>query len=218
MGVQLARRTVKNFLQVAAAADVLPLLLEIHRQPELWDKNPCRLSTRAPHHETQDIILRYKDETPNIASGDWSKFSDEHLPEWYASIDRLPAARRLVADLMARVGGEMLGAVFIYKLKPGAKIHSHIDTGWHAEFYDKYNVCLQSNASAAFVYEDESMVQKAGDVHLFRNDIVHSVVNSGCDDHIILNVCIRQDRGHRVPWSPAGWSIDGPDGYAKGSN
>jgi len=194
-------------LQIVSGADVIPLLLDIKRQPELWDKNPCRLSKKGPHHETQDIILRYKDETPNIASGDWSKFSDEHIPDWYASADRLPMARKMALDLMARVGGEMLGAVLIYKVSPGRQIYSHKDPGWHAGFYDKYNVCLQSNMQSAFVYEGESMVQRQGDIHWFRNDVKHAVINQGEDDHIVMTVCIRQDRGQRVPWSPKGWTL-----------
>jgi hypothetical protein len=199
-------------MQVAAGLDVLPLLLEVQRQPDLWDKNPCRLSKRGPHHETQDIFLRYKDETPNIQSGDWSDFSDQHIPDWYESANYLPAARPLIFDLMARVRGEMLGGVFLYKLQPGATIKPHVDKGWHPEFYDKFNICLQSNANAAFVYENEMMVQRAGDVHHFRNDVMHSVHNEGQTDHIVMTVCIRLDRGYRVPWSPQGWTMDGSRG------
>ena len=198
----------KNYLQIAAGVNVMPLLLELQRQPELWNKNPCRLSKRGPHHETSDIILRYKDERPNIKSGDWSNFSDEHIPDWYQSWDRLPAAKPLVFDLMAAVHGEMLGAVLIYRVRTGEKIYPHIDPGWHAGAYDKFNVCLKSNPKAAFVYESEAMVQRQGDVHHFRNDVTHSVINEGDDDHIVMTVCIRQDRGVRVPWSPEGWSLD----------
>jgi hypothetical protein len=200
----------KCYERIAAGVDVTPLLLELQRQPELWDKNPCRLSKRGPHHETQDIFLRYKDERPHIASGDWSGFSAEHIPDWYASIDRLPAARRLCFDLMARVGGEMLGGVFLYKVAPGKRIHPHSDPGWHPNFYDKFNVCIKSNETTAFAYPKvgEAFVQRAGDVHWFRNDEVHEIVNAGDDDHIVLTVCIRLDRGARVPWSPEGWTMD----------
>lgn len=198
----------KNFLQVATG-DILPLLLELQRQPELWDRNPCRLSKYGPHHESQDIFLRYKDERPNIEADDWRDIVDEHIPVWYDAIDKLPAARPLIFDLMARVKGEMLGGVFIYRLAPGKRIYSHVDKGWHPEFYEKFNVCLQSNPHAAFVYPDESLTQRAGEVHWFRNDVAHEVVNDGHDDHIVMTVCLRQDRGLRVPPSPAGWTLDG---------
>lgn len=197
----------KNFTQIGSM-DVAPLLLEVQRQPQLWNKNPCRLSKRGPHHETQDMFLRYKDETENLQKRDWSNFSDAHIPEWNRTIDFLPSARRLVFELMARVQGEMLGGVFIYKVEPGKQIYRHVDKGWHPEFYDKFNICLQSNPNAAFCYEGEEMVQAQGDVHHFRNDVLHWVVNEGPDDHIVMTVCIRLDRGVRVPWSPEGWTLD----------
>lgn len=198
----------KSFAQIAAGVDVLPLMFDIERQ-DLWDKNPCRLSKRGPHHETQDIFLRYKDETPNIESGDWSDFSKEHLPDWYEAIDHLPSARGVIFDLMARVRGEMLGGVFIYKVQPGKQIYRHTDNGWHPAYFDKFNVCLQSNPAAAFVYDDCAMVQRAGDVHWFRNDVPHSVINEGETDHVVMTVCIRLDQGKRVPFSPEGWTMDG---------
>lgn len=198
-----------NFLKIARGIDVLPLLLEVQRQPELWDKNPCRLSTRGPHSETQDIILRYKDETPNFAdSKEWLKFSDEHIPVWYKAIDYLPAARKLIFDLVARVGGEMIGCAMIYKLEPGTQVYRHNDKGWHAEYFDKFNICLQSNDRCAFTFDEGPMPQVQGDVDFFRNDVDHWVVNNGPNAHIILTVCIRLDRGYRTQFSPEGWSLD----------
>ena len=198
----------KNFQQIAAGVDVTPLMLELQRHPELWNKNPCRQSLKGPHYEQSDIIVRYKDETPNIESGDFSDFCDEHIPVWYKSADMLPSVRKLVFDLMGFVNGELLGGVLIYKLPPGKRIHPHTDKGWHAESFEKFNICLQSNPAAGFCYEDEMMVQRAGDIHWFRNTVDHWVVNEGTDDHIILTVCILLDTGVRAPWSPEGWTID----------
>lgn len=198
-----------NFLQIASGVDVLPFLLEVQRQPELWDKNPARLSKRGPHHETQDIPLRSKDEAACLLDGKkWREFSDEHIPVWYKNADFFPAARKIIFDLMARVQGEMLGGVYLYRLQPGKQIYPHVDRGWHPEFFDKFNVCLQSNSRSKFIYENEILIQKAGDIHHFRNDTMHCVVNDGQNDHIVMVVTIRCDRGYRVPWSPEGWTID----------
>jgi quercetin dioxygenase-like cupin family protein len=197
-----------NFTQLAANVNVFPLVMDLQRQPFLWNKNPCRLSKRGPHYETSDIFLRYKDETKNFESGDFSDFSDEHIPVWYKAIDHLPYAKKLALDLMAIVGGEILGGVLLYRLRPGEKIHSHVDTGWHAETFEKYNICLESNPKAAFCYENEKMIQKAGDVHWFCNTVPHWVINEGNTDHIVLTICIRLDNGYRVPFSPEGWTMD----------
>jgi hypothetical protein len=200
----------KNFLQIAHGVDVLPLLLEVQRQPELWNRNPCRLGKIAPHFETQDMILRYKDDRPGMENfNNWLEFSNEHIPDWYKVIDFLPSARRLIFDIMARVQGEMLGGVFLYKLEPGKKIYPHKDSGWHADSFDKFNVCLSSNERSAFCYDNgERMVQRPGDVHHFRNDACHWVINDGDTDHIVMTVCVKVDRGARIPFAATDWSFD----------
>lgn len=197
-----------NFIQIGAGINVHPLNMELKRQPFLWNKNPARLSKRGPHHETSDIYLRYRDETENFKTGDFSNYCDEHIPVWYKSIENLPSAKKLIFDLMHHVKGEMLGGVLIYRVRPGEKIHPHIDTGWHCENFEKYNICLESNEKAAFCYESEMMFQQPGDVHWFCNTTNHWVINEGETDHIILTVCIMQDRGYRAPWSPEGWTMD----------
>lgn len=196
------------FSKIAADVDVDLLLKQVVDQPELWNRNPCRLSRRAPHYETQDMILRYRDETPFRESGKWSTFVDEHIPMWNKTIDHLPAARPIIFSLMSYLKGEILGGVFIYKLQPGTQIFPHVDRGWHPEFYDKFNVCLTSNPDTAFYYDDNAMVQERGDIHWFRNDVKHWVKNEGTTDHIVMTVCIRLDRGERAPWSPRDWHPD----------
>lgn len=195
-------------MRVAQGVPVMSLLAEVLAQPQLWNTNPCRLSKVGPHHETEDMVLRYRDETPFRESGDWSKFSDEHLSTWNRTIDYLPTALPLIFDLMRHVRGEVLGGVFLYRVRPQRQIYAHIDRGWHANYYDKFNVCLSSNPQTRFQYETDAMVQEAGDIHWFRNDVMHSVLNEGDTDHIVLTVCIAIDRGIRDPWSPPGWTMD----------
>ena len=194
-----------QFDKVESGLHVDGLMSKLLSNPHLWDKNPCRLSMKGPHHETQDIFLRYKDETENLRADDWSNFSDPHLPEWYESINHLPEARPLIFNVMHKSLAEMLGGVFIYKVQPGKRIYPHKDNGWHPEYFDKFNVCLQSNPQAAFCYDEARMIQEPGDVHWFRNDIRHWVVNEGTTDHVVMTVCVRVDKGYRVPWSPEGW-------------
>lgn len=172
----------------------MPLLLEVQTKPELWNRNDARLSDNGPHHETSDIWLRYKDETENKQTGDYSNFGDPHDPIWYPAYYALPSSRRIIFDLMARVAGERLGGVLLYKIPPGKKIYPHVDTGWHVDYYEKFNVCLKTNPQSAFCYENETMMVNAGDVHWFKNNVTHWVNNDGEDDHIVLTVCIRLDR------------------------
>ena len=109
----------RNFELLAKNVDVLPLLLELQRQPELWNRNDARLSEHGPHYQTDDIWLCYKDESENKETGDYSNFGDRHDPIWYPAYYALPAARPLIFALMARVEGERLGGVLIYRVPPG---------------------------------------------------------------------------------------------------
>jgi hypothetical protein len=174
----------------------------------LWDRNPVRLFAEGPHRDTHDITLRYKDETENLATS-FADFSDLHTAEWYEAVETLPAARELVHTLASALRAEQIGGVFIYKLKPGTQIYPHTDKGWHADFYTKFNICLASNDRAFFGYKDEFCQQHPGDIHMFRNDIPHGVVNGGLTAHIVMVVCLRLDTGYRVPPSPTGWTLTG---------
>lgn len=180
-----------KFLKIAEGVDVLPLLMQLHRKPDLWDRNKARLHDNGPHRETHDIWLRYKDETENKESGDYSNFASPHDPIWYPAFYVLPASRDLIFSLMARVGGERLGGILLYSVPPGKRIYPHVDEGWIVDYYDRFNICLQSNPLAKFCYEDEVMVARQGEVHRFVNNVNHWVTNEGDNDHIILTVCIR---------------------------
>lgn len=183
----------KNFVKIAQGVNVTPLMLQLHQHPELWNVDIERLRPTAPHRDSDDIWVRYNDKTPFTASGDWSNFNDSHESIWYPAYYALPAIRKLINDLMYAVEGERLGGVLIWRLKPGQMIHPHKDMGWHVDYYDKFNICVQGNADGKFIYQDhdESMIAFPGDVYRFVNTENHMVVNKGTEDMIVLCVCIK---------------------------
>ncbi len=186
----------KNLIKIANGIDVVPLLLQIQRQPKLWDRHSLRKESEdSPHKEMSDIWLRYNDIKKYKESGDFSSFNDEHdpvfYPEWYA----LPAVRPIVMGLMARVEGTRLGGVMITKIPPGGKIKPHSDNGWHAKYYNtKLYVVLQSNLKCVNRVEDEVVRMAPGDVWFFDNTKEHEVINDGDDDRITLIVCVRCEK------------------------
>jgi len=197
-----------NFEQILENINIDLIKNQILARDDLWNKNPARLSNGGPHRETHDIYIRGEDETPYInKEKSWVNHGNPHIPVWFESCDYLPEAKKIAIELSSLLKSEMIGLVLIYKVEPGKMIYPHIDKGWHPSYFEKFNVCIQSNEKAAFVYDDNRMVQKAGDVHWFRNDIVHSVINEGDCDHIIMTVCLRFDDGYRCPHSPNGWSL-----------
>jgi hypothetical protein len=92
--------------------------------------------------------------------------------------------------------GESLGGVLIYRIPPGKKIYSHVDSGWHVNYHDKFNIYLQADERTYFRYENGEEIRAcSGDVFHFINNVKHEVVNEGGQDHIVMTVCIHLDKG-----------------------
>src|ERR1700757_3998456 len=112
-----------NLIKIAYGIDTAPLLLEIARQPRLWNRRRYRKDRpETPHAAMDDIWLRYNDEKPFKDKGDYTGFDAEHesifYPEWFA----LPSVRPIVYNLMARVQAVRLGGVMITRIPPGGRI------------------------------------------------------------------------------------------------
>lgn len=173
--------------KIADGVNVGPLLWALQSHPELWDQITSRTeSPDSPHHGVSDIWVRYGE--PGIDR------NAEHDSIWYPSADVLPV-RELALPLMAAVGGERLGGVLVTKIPPGGRVRPHADPGWHAGYYDKYAVQIQSHPLQSFNFEGESLVSRPGDVYWFDNQHTHWVTNDSDQDRITLIVCIRAERG-----------------------
>ncbi len=180
----------KNYMRMASGVDMVPLMLQLQQQPSLWNKDPERLWKGSPHDQTDDIWLRFGSKDEVSAKG----FRAEHTSVWYPAFYSLPASRRLIFDLMARVEGERLCGVLIYRVPAGKKIRVHSDAGgWHADSTEKFNFSLQSQPGCSFYYPDdgESMESVTGDVFWFKNTVPHGVKNDSQEDQIIMTVCIQ---------------------------
>ena len=98
---------------------------------------------------------------------------------------------------MAHVKGERLGGVLITKIPPGVTCMPHVDGGWHAAYYDKYAVQLQSAPRQHFHFQDESLCAAPGDIYWFDNSVEHWVTNESSVDRMTMIVCIRHNRYER---------------------
>lgn len=175
----------RNFLKVAEGIDVLPLLLELQRQPELWDMHRERKDTAGtPHSEMSDIWIRHAESR--------SEFERPHFARWYPAYQRLPSARKIIFDAMARVQATHLGGVLITRIPPHGKIDAHTDVGWHPSFYNcKLYVVLESNPSCIFRVEDERVAMQQGEAWRIDNTKEHDVVNDGETERMTLIICMR---------------------------
>lgn len=179
-----------NFKYVLRGLDVAPIVAAIQRNPQLWNKYTCRTEGEdSPHCKLDDIWVRYND-FKNFG-GDREEFNNEHDSVWYEAADLLNV-KPLAMRLMALVGGERLGGILITKIPAGGKCLPHIDSGWHARYYEKFAVQLQGDIKQAFCFEGEEFRAVAGDVYWFDNSQTHWVNNDSDQDRITMIVCIKK--------------------------
>jgi len=176
-----------SFAKMPFKVDVAALCNQLDSHPELFDEyQDRRLAAGSPHAEMTDIWVRY-----NAPENRGAHFNDEHVAQWYPCVFAIPEAVRVAADVFEQVGGEVLGAVLITKLPAGGKIYPHIDSGWHAGFYDKYYVSVRNGSGAVFGFPDGEFEAKAGDVYQFDNSVEHWVNNDSDEERLSMIVRVR---------------------------
>lgn len=189
----------RNFFRLNEGNNFNQLLLAIHRQPELWNQDTIRTThPHTPHAEVDDILLRFNDLEPykNAAKqGEYeaavSNVLDQHesicFPAWY----KLPQAHAVIFDLVRFVEGARLGRVIITRLAPGKKITPHVDSGAHADYYERFHVVMQNPPGSIFRAGGEEVMMRAGEIWWFNNKIEHEVVNNSIGDRYVMIVDIR---------------------------
>ncbi len=180
----------RNFLKFGNV-DTVPLLLAVYRQQELFRVNTIRQDfPGSPHGETETIILRFNDYTPDKDTVVGQVIDDiecHDTPEY----DRLPEARQLVSWLMARVNGERIGRAIIVRLPKGASVAPHKDQGAPATYYERFHIPLQAFPGVQFSCGDEddeieTVEMRSGEVWWFNNAKTHAILNGSEDDRIHL--------------------------------
>ena len=170
--------------KVSEGMDVAPLYAALLENPELWDQTPARTApAHSPHHGLSDIYIRYSAGNPLDA--------DPHESVWYPAADLLPV-KDLIFQLMHAVRGERPGGVLITKIPAGKMCKPHRDGGWHAGYYEKFGIQIQSAPGQAFCFDGESLETKPGDVFWFDNAHTHWVTNDTPHDRITLIVTLKR--------------------------
>jgi quercetin dioxygenase-like cupin family protein len=161
-------------------------LREFLESCDYWDERPHRRNYEgSPHKEMVDIWARF---------GDPSDLLNPHEARWYPVANEAPDLIDICLSVFDYVDGSVLGGVLITKLPAGGEIKHHIDTGWHAEEYDKFYIPITRPEGSRFCFESGDILGAPGDCYWFRNDVSHWVLNDGNSDRITLIVCIKTDK------------------------
>jgi len=161
-------------------------LREFLEDCDYWDENPLRRTyPNSPHAQMVDIWVRF---------GDPSDLLNPHEAKWYPVSYEAPDLMDICYSVVDHVGGTRLGGVLITKLPHGCEITPHIDTGWHAQEYDKFYIPITRPEGSKFGFECGDILGDPGDCYWFRNDVSHWVLNNGNSDRITLIVCVKTDK------------------------
>jgi hypothetical protein len=173
----------KNLAKIGSGIDIRRLHLELKRHPELWNVNTGRTSPPdSPHRDADDIWVRYAEDPQD---------SGPHVSVWYPAWNLLPSLREIVFGVMSLVQAEALGGVLITRIPPGKRVHEHTDLGWHAQYYDKIAVQIESHQQQAFYFDEGGFSAAPGDIYWFNNHESHWVENNSPVDRISLIICVR---------------------------
>lgn len=173
--------------------DVSEAVRQIDAQPDVWNRYRDRLDRYgSPHSGVDDIWVRFN-APENMGAGPEAFFQGEHESAWYPVVHQLPAVWSLVRSLYRRVGGKRLGGVLITRIPPGGEVKPHIDTGWHAGFYEKFAIQIKGTPEQAFCFEGTQLSALPGESYTFDNSKLHWVTNDSDTDRMTLIVCIKRD-------------------------
>ena len=173
----------RNFYQLTQGLDVMPLMVALQSQPELWNQNDLRrVYPDSPHAAVDDIWLRFNEVNPN----DPTLVIDDKECINYPAFAQLPQARQIIFAIMGSVQGERLGRCLITRLAPGETIAPHEDGGAPATYYERYHIVLQGHPGAIFRCGDETVSMRTGEAWWMDNSLEHEVVNNSDSDRIHL--------------------------------
>lgn len=168
------------------------LVSQLAACPEAWNAHTQRTeSYDTPHRAVDDIWVRYN--AWENFHGDRAAFNGEHESSWYPVVGKIPDAWWLARKVCRHVGGKRLGGVLITRIPAGGEVKPHIDTGWHAGYYEKFAIQVKGNKDQAFCFEDRELRPEAGDLYTFDNSRMHWVRNDSDKERITLIICIRRD-------------------------
>lgn len=195
----------KNFLKIAQGINMLPLMLELKRNPELWDENTLR--TKHPgtaHSQVSDIWIWFNEifDLPEynreqlelgLPLDKYSVVANDKEVISYRAWKLLPSARNIIFPLMSQVQAVRIGRVIITKLPPGKTITPHVDGGAPATYFQRYQVALQCLPGNVFRIDDEQIEFQTGDIWQIDNKLEHEVINNSKDDRIVMIVDLRSE-------------------------
>lgn len=180
----------KNFQLIASGVDTTQLVFGYKRRPDIWKEDTyLRDYKQAPFKELESIMLRFPEKTVHETEEALAEHIKTHdlqdcinYPGWW----QFPEAQKLVRSVMNLVEGERIGRVFINKLSPGGHIYRHADHPFHAGYWRRFHLPLETCPGVEFKCGSEEVYMAAGEIWWFNNALEHEVINRTPIDRVHL--------------------------------
>lgn len=184
----------RNFFQITQEVNVNPILEELVRVPNLWNKFPVRKETDG--RDFEDVVLRFQKFDTGQDIDDKVRTTTEVVN--YPTMDMLQRVKPFLFGLMGMVQGEHLGAAFLGRIAPGKATDQASDRYADAEakfpdrippayYYERYVLGL-SGGGGVMECGGEVVKITAGTALWFNNQLSWSIANSGPDEFQFLMV------------------------------
>jgi hypothetical protein len=188
---------VRHIKKLEIMFDVKELRDQLSASPEVWNTIPYRTGfDGSPHREVDDVWVRYN--ALENFDGDSEAFNASHTSVWYEVVQKIPQAKLLAISLFHELEAQRLGGVLLTRIPPGAQVYPHIDPGWHARYYEKFVIQVDSAPGQKFCFEDGGLEAEPGECYQFDNAFTHWVVNPTKCSRVSLIICLRGPKCHLV--------------------
>lgn len=177
----------RNFVKISSGLDMVPLQLELARQPQLWGQRDFRTTfDHSPHQDIQDIWLRFNQDPKGLDAN-----TRAEGVVWYPEAQLFPALAGLVLPLLHYTKSWTLERLILTRLPPGGRILPHSDDKGpyvNQKGINRYHLVVQGLPGSLFKDGEEVVQMLTGEAWWFNPKAEHECMNNSLDDRIHLLV------------------------------
>jgi orotate phosphoribosyltransferase len=172
-----------SFRLVGKVAEIREVAREISCAEDLWTANTSRQRNLHVQREIECISLRNGCPDESTDMNDCNETSVSPFAE------RFPIIMDLLTQIAAQLHGKLCRAMIV-RLRPGGRVHRHIDWGKYYLPRDRYHIVVTNNPGSSLTCGRQTIAPREGEVWWLDNKQTHAAFNSSESPriHIILDL------------------------------
>ena len=171
----------RNFQRIASGIGLSVLRAELDAHPEMWQLDLSRQRMIKVQRDTETIFLR----RPPRRDGSTLPLEDVHETTRTRTSHLYPEIMRFI-ELFAAENQRSIGRAMLVKLKPGGRVHPHIDEGEYYSRRDRFHLVIASPEGSIMICDGERTLMNEGELWWFDNKKLHESHNASNVDRVHL--------------------------------